>query len=354
MEENKINNPDVIDLRIIAKKIWDNKRLFYKVLPIVFVLSCIFILSLPRYYKSETRLAPEMENSGTGGVLGSLASSFGFDLGEMQTSDAITPLLYPDLLEDNGFVSSLMSIKLVSQDGEIVTNYHDYLKTFQKKAWWEYPIDWIIRQLPKTEDKGGNKGEYDPYYISRKENGLYNKVRDNIELKIDKKTGVISIEVKAQDPLICKTLADSIKERLQIFITDYRTSKARTDYEYYKKLAEDAKHDYEKARQQYGSLSDANTKVALRSVELKIEDMENDMQLKFNAYTTINAQLQAAKAKVQEKTPAFTVLKGAAVPVKPDGPKRMLFVAAMLFLSVIGTSMYIIRDELSTPFKAQA
>ena len=86
-------------------------------------------------------------------------------------------------------------------------------------------------------------------------------------------------------------------------------------------------------QEENSQLSDANTKTALRSVELKIEDMENDMQLKFNAYTTINTQLQAAKAKVQEKTPAFTVLKGAAVPVKPAGPKRMIFVAAMLFLA---------------------
>lgn len=35
-----------------------------------------------------------MESSGAGGALGSIAASFGFDLSDMQTSDAITPLLY--------------------------------------------------------------------------------------------------------------------------------------------------------------------------------------------------------------------------------------------------------------------
>ena len=163
---------------------------------------------------------------------------------------------------------------------------------------------------------------------------------------MDKKTGVISILVEAQDPLICKTLADSIKDKLQIFITEYRTNKARRDYDYYKDLTEEAKREYEKARQIYGSLSDANTKVALRSVELKMNDMENDMQIKFNAYTTLNGQLQAAKAKVQERTPAFTVLKGATVPIKPAGPKRMLFVIGMLFLATIFTSAYIFKREI--------
>ena len=346
MAENKTNNPDVIDLRIVFKRVWENKKLFYIVLPIVFVLSCIYILSIPRYYTSEVKLAPEMESSSTGGVLGSLASSFGFDLSNMQTSDAITPLLYPDLMEDNGFVSSLMSIQVESQDGEISSNYHDYLKLYQKKTWWSYPIDWIKSLLPKKEEETGSNNGFDPYNLSKKEDNIWRKARKNIDIGIDKKTGVISIAVEAQDPLICKTLADSIKEKLQVFITDYRTSKARNDYAYYKELAANAKHDYEKARQQYGGLSDANSKVALRSVELKIEDMENDMQLKFNAYTTINAQLEAAKAKVQEKTPAFTVLKGASVPVKPAGPKRMIFVAIMLVLATFCTIVYLFINEI--------
>ncbi len=315
-------------------------------LPIVFLLSCIYIFSKPRYYTSDIRLAPEMESSGAGGTLGALASSFGFDLGDMQTSDAITPLLYPDLMEDNGFVSSLMGIKVVSQDGEINTTYHDYLQFKQDYAWWVYPIKWLKRLLPKKEDKGGSKGKYDPYNISLKEDGIYSAARSKINIDIDKKTGVITIGVEAQDPLICKTMADSIKEKLQIFITEYRTNKARTDYEYYKRLTSEAKQDYEKIRRQYASMADASTNVKLKSVEMKMEDTENDMQLKFNTYTTINAQLQAAKAKVQEKTPVFTVLKGAAVPVKPAGPKRMIFVAAMLFLAAIGTVLYIFMDEL--------
>ena len=293
------------------------------------------------------KLAPEMESSGSSSMLSNLASSFGFNLSDMQTSDAITPLLYPDLMEDNGFIYSLMNIKVTSQDEEIKeTTYHDYLKFFQKKAWWTYPINWIKNLLPKKEDTGGNKGGYNPYYISKDENSIYEMARNNIDINIDKKTGVITINTKTQDALICKTLADSIKDKLQIYITDYRTRKARVDYNYYKGLTENAKNEYEKARQRYASMSDANTKAALRSVELKIEDMENDMQLKFNAYTTMNTQLEAAKAKVQERTPAFTVLKGAAVPVKPDGPKRMIFVAAMLIFATFCTIVYLFIDEI--------
>ena len=346
MEENK-KQPDVIDLRLIIRKIWANKRLFYKVLPTVFVLSCIYTLSIPRYYTSEVKLAPELDNSGTAGALSSIASSFGFDLGEMQTSDAITPLLYPDLMEDNGFVAGMFNIQVKSKDGDINANYHDYLKKHQKKPWWQHPTSWLMR-LFKKESTGG--GQFDPYQLSKDDDGIAESIRNNISIKIDKKTGVITINAKAQDPLVCKTLADSVKERLQLFITDYRTNKARTDYAYYKDLTDNAKREYEKVRQMYGSMADANTKIAMRSVELKLEDMENDMQLKFNAYTTLCTQLEASKAKVQERTPAFTVIKGAAVPIRHSGPKRMLTVLAMMFLATIATAFWLVKEDLHLSF----
>ena len=162
---------------------------------------------------------------------------------------------------------------------------------------------------------------------------------------------MITISAQAQDALACKILADSVKERLQDFITDYRTNKSRVDEQYYKKLLDEAKQDYESARRIYGSYADANTDVTLESYRAKQEDLENDMQLKFNTYSTLMTQYQAAKAKVQERTPAFTVVKGAAVPVKPTGPKRMLFVIAMLFLSFITTSLFITKKDLLDLFK---
>ena len=352
MEEKKdIKNQQVIDLRLVSKKIWANKRLFYKTLPIAFVLSCIYILGVPRTYDTKAMLAPEMNNSLSGGTLGSIAASFGFDLSDMQTSDAITPLLYPDLMEDNGFVTSFFNIKVKSIDGDINTTYYDYLKTKQKQNIWFIPFYWIKEQFKeKDNSKGNGDGEFDPYRLSRKDDEIAEAIRSNIKLSIDKKTGEITINTKAQDPLICKTIADSVRSRLQEFITDYRTNKARSDYEYYQKLTADAKTEYEKVLHRYASTSDANTNVSLRSVELKLEDMENDMQLKYNAYTTLSTQLQAAKAKVQERTPAFTIIQGAAVPIKPTGPKRMLFVIGMVFLTFIGTAFHVVRKDLHFSF----
>ena len=83
----------------------------------------------------------------------------------------------------------------------------------------------------------------------------------------------------------------------------------------------------------------------MQSVRLKAEELESEMELRFNTYSTLNAQMQAAKAKVQERTPAFTIIKGAALPNKPSGPKRMIFVFACLLAAFVITCIYCLVKE---------
>lgn len=341
------NQTTSIDYGAVFKAIWKHRKKFYIVLSITFVLSTFYIFCIPRYYSTDTKMAPEVESSMAGGTLGSIASSFGFDLSDIETSDAITPMLYPDLMEDNGFVTGLFPIMVKTQDGTVNTTYYNYLKKHQKFPWWSKAIYSVLNIFHKKKQDGNEKqGEADPYILSKNDDDVAGAIRSNVKLSTDKKTGVITISVKAQDRLVCKIVADSVRGHLQQFISAYRTNKARTDLDYYKKLVAEAKHEYQKARQLYGSYSDENSDLILESYRSKKDDLENEMQLKFNAYSALNTQMQAAKAKVQERTPVFTLIKGAAMPIKPAGPKRMFFVLEMLILAFIGTGIHVLNSIL--------
>lgn len=353
MSNNQNTTEDVIDLRIAWHRIKEKKKLFFIVLPIVLVVSSIIILCVPRTYSTDTTLAPELNIPTAGGSLSDLASSFGIDLGDRTSTDAIYPTLYPDLMEDNGFVANLFNIRVKSQDGTIDTTYYTYLNKYQKKAWWNKAFAAAKKLFPKKEDNYGSGGKgqaFNPYYTSKKVDMIMEAIRNNINISVDKKTDVITIKVKAQDPLICKTVADSVRMRLQAFITEYRTHKARLDVEYYTKLTADAKAAYEKVRRKYAASADANMDALLESAKSVTEDLENDMQLKYNNYTAMQTQLQAARAKLRENTPAFTIIKGASVPVKASGPKRMVFVAMMTILAFLITLFIIVRKDLHFNF----
>ena len=180
------NNKDlkVIDIDVIIKKLWDGKRLYFKVLPIVFVVACIFILGFPRYYSTNIKLAPELEGNSMTSTLGSLASSFGFDIDDLQTNDAITPLLYPDLMEDNGFIAGLFRIKVRSKDGTIETDYFDYLKKYNKTVLWVRPINLVKNYIKKLKNKDSlQSGDFDPYQLSRAEEDIAVTVRTIIGIE---------------------------------------------------------------------------------------------------------------------------------------------------------------------------
>ena len=348
MEEN---NKDLIDIGQIVRRLLSKKKTFAIVLAVTFVVSCALILCVPRTYTCEVKLAPELGGSQMGGIE-SLASSFGVNLGDAfgESTDAIGPDLYPDLIESTDFQVSLFPIRVKSIDGSIDTNYYNYLDKMQKKAFWTVWLNALKNLLPKDNTPrptiGKKDGEIDPFMLTKRQYNLAKSMNKKIVCTLDKKTYVISIVVTDQDPLICATLADSIKNRLQDFITEYRTKKAKNDLEYSKKLFAESKKNYLKAQQRYAEYADSYTNVVLKSYQSKVDEMENEMQLQYNNYTAMAAQLQAAKAKLQEKTPAFTTLQGATVPVKATGPKRMLFVLGMLILAFIVTSFVLTKDIL--------
>ncbi len=348
------NKEDIIDMREVWKNIVKQKKCFFIALPVAFVLSSLIIISVPRTYSTSTTVAPEIENSvSSGGALSSIAASFGFDMSNVQSTDAISPVLYPDLMEDNGFVTSLFNIHVTTADKDVDTTYYAYMRYYQKQSWFSALGNNITKSIekifPKSDDKferiSSQKG-FNPYNLSKKDNGIIEMMRRNISVSVDKKTGVISISAKAQDPLVCQVLADSVRERLQDFIIKYRTSKAHRDVEYYEKLTNDARKEYEKTRRLYASTADANQDVLLESEKSKIEDLENTMQMQYNTYTAMNTQLEAARAKLRQYTPVFTIVKGANVPIKASGPKRMIFVAFWVFVTFFIIAFFSVKDLL--------
>lgn len=345
-DEKKEKAP--IDFAEISKKLWKNRKKYYYVLPATLIITYLITLCVPRYYRCEVKLAPESSGTSTSSSLGSLASSFGLSsLAKLGGGkDAIYSEIYPDIFKSNDFIVNLMPVEVVSQDGSIKCNYYTYMRDKQKSAWWNILRGYVSELVaPTPKDTYNGKEKISVFNLTKQQSDLFNSVKGNISCKVDKKTDVITIKVDDQDPLICATMANETCKKLQEFIVEYRTQKARIDYEYYKKLCVEAKARYERARQLYGAYSDANTEVVLESYKSKVEDLENDMQLKYNIYTTLNTQMQMAQAKLQEATPAFTVIQSANVPIKPAGPKRLFISLGMMIVSFLVLSVRLLIKE---------
>lgn len=345
-KEKKKN--DFIDL---FQTLWGIKKTFFKVWAVTFILSCIWIFPQPRTYNCTTTIAPETSEDTPGGSIASLASSFGLDIGG-SGSDAIYPQIYPDLFESTEFLCELCDIKIKTTDDEIETDYFDYLKNHQKVNKLLFPVIWVklkIKELTseKATPVAGKDGKrFDPFRLTKETDLIFKVIQSNIKCTYSKTTDIVTISVTDQDPMVCALMCDSVKAHLQNYITEYRTKKARIDREHYRNLLAQATKEYKKALNDYSAYCDAHNNITMSAYKMRGNALENDMQQKLNIMNAMAARFEAAEAKVQEVTPAFTTIKNSTMPTKPSGPKRVFFILTMMILATMGTIACKLRKEI--------
>ena len=351
--ENQEEQQSSIGFSKLFQDLLKHKKLFYKVLGITFVVACVIALSLPNYYKCTVTLSPELTRSRSSGGLAALASSFGVNLnGGAAGTEALFPTLYPDLMNSTEFMAGLFNISVtIEGDKEAgepnrTMTYYEYLTTEQKKTWWSAAIGGAIRWISSLiMEPVPESDKVDPFRLTKKQTDVIGVINKKIVCDIDEKTMVISIEVTDQNPLICATMADSVKMRLQQTITDYRTSKARIDLEYNKKLLAEAQACYEQVSKAYVRYADSNQKAFLQSVRQKRSELEDELSLQRSVCQQLATQVRQAEMKVQEDTPAFTTVQNATVPVLKAGPSRAKIVLAFLFLAFFATVVWCFHKE---------
>lgn len=331
--------PAPIDFGAIWAAIKKHRKLYYKVLPVAFVIALVVGFSIPKTYTCLIKLAPEMGGKSSTSGLASIASSFGFNVGSSSSSgDAITPTLYPELMNSVDFKTSLFQVKVKRKTDKAPKTLYDYLKNDWKYTWWDHFFGLMAPH--KEKDTLVNNFE-----LTGEQARIASMINRNVSCGVEKKTNLITIVVTAQDPHVAAQLADSVKTRLQDFLTAYRTEKARHDLEFAETLQRQAKKDYEHARRLYVEFMDANQGMVLLSAMQRQNDLENDMQLQYNNYTALSAQVIAAKAKVQEVTPAFTPLQSATVPLGPTSPNKITIIIIWLLLAAFIVTIYALYKE---------
>ena len=264
------------------------------------------------------------------------------------SNDAITPTIYPVLMKSTDFIVPLFDVKVTTSDGRFSGPYSTYLKEGCKAPWWDMAMMYVGSLISSKDEEGGT-GEaqhIDPFHLTKKQKEMADAISAGIACTVDKKTDVISITTTAQDPLVAAQLADTIRERLQDFITEYRTHKARIELNHMHEIANNAYLNYMKKQKEYADYCDSHQDLVLEAYKTKAENLENELQLAFNAYSGAKTQETIAQAKVLSKTPAFTTLQNATVPLRPAGPKRMMFAIVMAMLCFLVQTVYFIAKDV--------
>ncbi len=345
IESAKENTEDTIDLMEIAANLWNNRKklLIWSVCGAV--LGLIVAFSIPREYTTTVKLAPETnDNKGGAGGLGALASMAGISMSS-GGSDALYPMLYPDVVKSVPFLTGLLDMKVETEDDGRKLTVTQYVEEDIRSPWWGAitgaPFKLLAMLRSSGDDAIEKNHKLDNFRLTPRENDLVETLSARISASVDPKTSVISVSVTMQDPLVSAELADSVVERLKEFITDYRTNKARQDLAYAEKLNEEAQQKYYAAQQRYANYLDRNQGIVLRSAQVERERLENEVSLAFNVYNSTCQLVQRGQAKVQETMPVYAVITPATVPSSPSKPRKALILIAFTMLGFMASAVWI-------------
>ena len=339
---NNHNDEEIeIDLMDLLRKVIGIRKKIYKAAGIGLVIGVIVAISIPKQYTVEVTLSPEMGNNKGGGLSGLAASFLGSGVTMGDGTDALNASLSADIVSSTPFLLELSNMKVPVSGSEEIS-LSSYLNE-ESSPWWGYVIGFpgmviggVKSLFTENEDESisSDKASRGTIELSKKESQMIESLKGKIAASVDKKTSMTTVSVTLQSPKVAAVVADSVVNKLQEYIIDYRTSKSKEDCLYLEKLFKERQREYYEAQKKYADYMDSHDNIILQSVRTEQERLQNDMSLAYQIYSQVAGQLQVARAKVQEEKPVFAVVEPAVVPLYPSGTSRKVYVLVFVFLSV--------------------
>ena len=325
--------------------------LIIKVAGIAAILGAIIVLTTPKKYTAIATLAPETTKASNSNIsnIASMLGVGGLNLGN--DADALKVTLYPDIVASTPFIIDLLNTQVSTiKEGQPDTTLTGYLKEYTSSSLLGKCISLPFKAIGgikslfvgDKENEDSQSDEINPFQLTKGQFKLVKSLRKLIHAKVDKKTGVTTISVTMQDPLVAASVADTVVQNLKRHITKYRISKAEKDFAYWEQLYNERKEEYYHKQQLYAEYVDANKNVILQSVRIEQTRLQNEMNLAYQIYSNVATQLQMAKAKVQEAKPVFTEIEPASVPLLPTGTTRKIQLLAIILFAIGCTIAWIL------------
>ena len=316
MEEEELS----IDWLAIIRNLFRRWKFIALITLIFCVLGVMAALLAHRKYQVTVTLAPEMQGR-TSSSMSALASMLGGGISLNSSPDALNISLFPEISASTPFLCSLLEVPVtpyVKREAELAGVKPDTTTVF---------LHWLGRDREMSEKKMRKLAEADAQYLyddsvimpddlTPRQGAVVKALRESIHATVDNKTGVTTITVTGDDRMIVKQLADTVTQRLQDFVIDYRTKKATADYEYYVQLADEAHAKLVKAQAAYAARVDYDRSVILQSVNSERQRLQDEANLANQIYSQMAQQRELAKGKIQEMRPVYAVVQPASVPLR--------------------------------------
>jgi capsule polysaccharide export protein KpsE/RkpR len=255
--------------------IWERRALLYKVAVRALIISALIAFLIPTKYDSTVRLMPP-DSLGDSGMILAALSGAGAGSGGGKMPTGLAALAGSALgMKNNGalFVDLLHSRTVQTH---IVDKFH-----LRGRLWDRYEDD------------------------------ARNTLDDHTQISEDRKSGVISVTVRASSPQQARDMAKAYVEELDGLLSHVSTFSARRERIFIEQRLTSVKSDLEDAERQFSEFASKNTALDIKEqtkamvesaaiLEGQIVAAQSELESMRQIYTPNNVRVRAMQARVDE------------------------------------------------------
>ncbi|WP_158242686.1 Wzz/FepE/Etk N-terminal domain-containing protein [Siphonobacter sp. BAB-5405] len=310
------------------------KRWHFLVNSVIFVIiGVIYALLAPKEYSSSVKILPELQNKSSLGSFRALADLAGINLDNVQVSEAIRPDLYPSVLESTPFLLKVAELKIASIDlgNETVQDFLARQKSHFDLI--KFNLFEGSKDIDVSKKHISKAFPSEILVLTKDRQKLLDDLSNRINASLDKKTGIITINVVMPDPIAAAWIAQYSTEYLIEYMLRYRNNKQAEQATFLVAQRNKAKNRFENAERSLRIYRDKNRNPFLNSSTSDESGLQAELLIAQNLYSELAKQAEQSQIKMKEETPVLKVLEPAKVPIMRSSPKRFQIVIGFLIAS---------------------
>jgi len=347
------SDEDEIDLILLLKIVWKNKRILIFSVAISALLGILIIIGSPKEFISKTSMIPQSSNSnGKSTGLSGLAAIAGVSLDAQQSAESLSPMIFPYVMESAPFQLDLMNhpfhIQEINQKVSLLEFFTQYQKPSTLSLVKKYTIG--LPGILMKQFSGEVKlfeSQSSSIQFTEQEESISKLLKDQVTLTINEKIGYLTIEAKFNDPYLAAQVADYTRILLQKYLTEFKIQKSKDQLEFIQTLYKEKEADFLKAQRKLAGFRDQNQFARTAISRTDEERLQAQYSIASSVYMELAKQLEQAKIKVKEDTPVFLVVEPTKVPLEKSSPKSILILLVFIILGIIiGLGIVFVKYQL--------
>jgi tyrosine-protein kinase Etk/Wzc len=311
-EVQPVDEPQL--LRIPSRRGW-LRVVSYSLLAAI--LTASISLVIPKSYKAESRILPNLPGAGSSSLLALAAGSGLADLLSGQIGSENPVLTYPEILHS----ATLLERTLLSPAGPAESRrIIDALGVRERTT--REAIDAGIRKLKIATDVRANP-----------------------------RTGLISVSAITPDSVLSAVIVQRMLAELDRFNVESRTSRGQATRIFVEGRMAEAQREMSQAELALADFRQSNVRIGNSpQLRLREERLEREVQGRSELYQLLARQYEMARIEEKRDTPTFSVIDAARPPVRKYRPKVVLnTVVAFLGAVFIQVAYLYLRKHRNSP-----